>query len=105
MGKKQENTGFICKKCGKDVLPLSSGGYRNHCPFCLNSLHLDNIPGDRQADCGGLMSPVSVKLTGNKGLQILHKCELCGFERLNMTSDDKIQPDNFDLILDLMRNA
>ena len=29
--------------------------HRNHCPNCLHSLHLDNEPGDREADCGGIM--------------------------------------------------
>ena len=32
----------------------------NHCPNCLTSLHLDNEPGDRAADCGGQMEPVAV---------------------------------------------
>ena len=34
--------------------------HRNHCPNCLTSLHLDNEPGDRAADCGGQMEPVAV---------------------------------------------
>ena len=34
--------------------------HRNHCPNCLISLHLDNEPGDRAADCGGQMEPVAV---------------------------------------------
>ena len=32
--------------------------HRNHCPNCLSSLHLDIEPGDREADCGGIMDPV-----------------------------------------------
>ena len=43
--------------------------HRNHCPNCLISLHLDNEPGDRAADCGGQMEPVAVlcgKLTSNR---------------------------------------
>lgn len=103
MGKKQENSGFLCKNCGKNVLPVSSGGYRNHCPFCLHSLHVDVEPGDRLSDCGGVMEPASVKLTGKKGLQILHKCKKCGFERLNMMCGDKTQPDDFDAVLRIMK--
>ena len=39
---------------GKKVEPL---GYtsRNHCPFCLWSLHVDENPGDRACECGGEM--------------------------------------------------
>ncbi|MBA3237248.1 MAG: RNHCP domain-containing protein [Parachlamydiaceae bacterium] len=24
-------------------MPLRNGSYRNHCPFCLSSLHVDDI--------------------------------------------------------------
>ena len=52
---------FICKVCGWPVVPEGAGsGHRNHCPNCLSSQHLDNEPGDREADCGGVMDPVAV---------------------------------------------
>jgi hypothetical protein len=37
---------FVCVHCGKEVKPL---GYtsRDHCPFCLWSVHVDVNPGDR----------------------------------------------------------
>lgn len=55
------NNTFICKFCGKTVVPTGAGSnHRNHCPYCLSSQHLDNEPGDRSADCGGVMEPVSV---------------------------------------------
>lgn len=52
---------FNCKSCGARV-ELSGAGsaHRNHCPYCLCSLHLDSEPGDRAADCGGIMEPVGV---------------------------------------------
>ena len=54
------NEAFVCKNCGKTVVPTGAGSdHRNHCPYCLHSQHLDVEPGDREADCGGLMEPVS----------------------------------------------
>ena len=48
---------FTCKHCGRVVVPIGAGTqHRNHCPNCLTSLHLDDDPGDRAADCGGQMS-------------------------------------------------
>ena len=51
---------FVCLVCGKTVVPAGAGSeHRNHCPYCLASLHLDVTPGDRAADCGGVMEPVA----------------------------------------------
>ena len=53
---------FTCKVCGRLVVPTGAGSnHRNHCPNCLSSLHLDIEPGDREADCGGIMEPVGQK--------------------------------------------
>ena len=55
------NEVFICKSCGREVVPSGAGSdHRNHCPNCLTSLHVDEKPGDRMAECGGHMEPVSV---------------------------------------------
>ena len=36
--------------------PANAGSdHRNHCPNCLSSLHVDEEPGDRASDCGGIM--------------------------------------------------
>ena len=73
----KNDSGFICQNCGKQVMPL---GYtsRNHCPFCLYSLHLDISPGDRKSECGGLMEPVSALPDPKKGYIIVHRCKKCG---------------------------
>ncbi len=105
MGRKEENTGFICRHCGREVLPISSGSYRNHCPFCLYSLHVDIVPGDRASDCGGLMEPIRIVYNSNKGYQIVHRCLKCGFERSNMICEDPRQPDDINAITRLMRQA
>ena len=53
--------GFNCKVCGRPVVPAGAASdHRNHCPNCLSSLHLDDEPGDRAADCGGIMDAIGV---------------------------------------------
>lgn len=54
------NDSFTCKVCGRLMTPETAGtGHRNHCSNCLSSLHVDEEPGDRAADCGGIMEPVA----------------------------------------------
>ena len=42
------------------------------------SIHLDNIPGDRKANCGGIMEPISVWARENGEWAIIHRCRRCG---------------------------
>jgi hypothetical protein len=102
MSRKTENTGFICENCGRAVLPLNNGGYRNHCPFCLFSKHVDVAPGDRLASCGGLMAPVGLQYRAGKGYQIIHRCLACGMERVNKAAADTPQPDDIEALAGLM---
>lgn len=88
MSRKDENQGFLCEACGTRVLPLSNGSYRNHCPKCLYSKHLDNKLGDRSAGCGGLMAPVDWTYHGKKGYQVIHECRLCGKRQANRIAED-----------------
>ncbi|MCB9832763.1 MAG: RNHCP domain-containing protein [Planctomycetes bacterium] len=74
---------FDCLFCG---LPVRGDGYTNHCPHCLHSRHVDVNPGDRAADCGGLMVPVALRRDGKKGFMICHRCELCGHEKWNRSA-------------------
>ena len=105
MTRKEENTGFVCEHCGREVLPLKDGSYRNHCPFFLYSRHVDIVPGDRAADCGGLMEPIKIIYNSKKGYQIVHRCQKCGFERSNIISEDPRQPDDIEAITDIMRRS
>lgn len=89
----KENTGFDCEYCGEKVYPLSNGSYRNHCPTCLYSKHVDNTPGDRKSTCGALMLPIDLIYTGNKGYQIVHQCSACKKVQKNKIAEDTIQPD------------
>ncbi len=96
------NQPFECAVCGAEVPPLAGGGYRNHCPRCLSSLHVDVNPGDRAADCLGIMDPVAVESSGKKGWVIVHRCRKCGSVRRNKAAlDDPVAPDDFDAIIAL----
>lgn len=94
------NQPFTCGVCGREVPPLRGGGYRNHCPYCLHSLHVDVNPGDRASDCGGVLEPVAVERSGKKGWVIVHRCRRCGAERRNRAAlDDPDTPDDFDVLI------
>ena len=92
--KRVEN--FACAHCGADVL---GNGYTNHCPKCLWSKHVDNNPGDRASDCGGMMRPISVKPDG-AGFIITHKCEKCG-KIINQRASES---DDMDAIIAISSN-
>jgi DNA-directed RNA polymerase subunit RPC12/RpoP len=104
MSRREENTGFTCENCGRQVLPLSNGSYRNHCPHCLYSKHVDEKPGDRRKNCGGLMQPVGVTYKSGKGLQIIHRCLACGAEKVNKVAGDTSQPDDIEALAGLMQS-
>jgi DNA-directed RNA polymerase subunit RPC12/RpoP len=103
MSRKEENTGFICENCGSKVKPLSNGSYRNHCPYCLYSKHVDQKPGDRAERCGGLMIPAGLVYKSGKGYQIIHRCLNCGQESVNKVAGGTIQPDAIEAINNLMQ--
>jgi DNA-directed RNA polymerase subunit RPC12/RpoP len=100
MGKKEENTPFICVICGQHVRALENGSYRNHCPFCLGSIHVDNSPGDRNSTCNGLMVACRLNYNGKKGWQIIHRCQKCGVEKANKIAEGS-QPDDWEKLIKL----
>ena len=70
---------FTCRACGRLVVPEGAGsGHRNHCPYCLTSVHPDDRPGDRGSDCHGRMEPISVWVRRNGEWAIIHRCVICG---------------------------
>lgn len=93
MGRKQENTAFQCVQCGASVHALTNGSFRNHCPYCLYSKHLDDQPGDRSSDCHGLMRPIDLCYSGNKGYQLIHQCKRCGKIVKNKVAENTVQED------------
>ena len=86
---------FVCEHCDRDV---AGDGYTNHCPHCLWSKHVDVHPGDRQADCGGLMPPVAVEATSGRYV-LTHRCQKCGIEKRNKIAD----ADDFEAVLEISR--
>lgn len=84
------------------VAPLTNGSYRNHCPVCLWSKHVDIKPGDRASDCLGMMQPERMDDRPGKGLVIIHHCVRCGLSRANRIARDTIQEDDISVIIDLM---
>ncbi len=102
---KKNDEGFVCLACGKEVLPL---GYtsRNHCPFCLSSLHVDINPGDRANACCGILKPIQALPDAKRGYIIIHRCEKCGAVVRNKAAHEaKVQPDNMELIIKLTAGA
>lgn len=80
---------FTCDQCHASVEPLKGGTYRNHCPHCLWSKHVDDAgPGDRASACQGLMKPLSLDQNGKKGWMVVHECERCGKKIVNKLAPD-----------------
>ena len=86
---------FRCGKCGREV---EGNGYTNHCPECLWSKHVDVNPGDRAAECGGMMEPIDVVLEAGEYV-LTHHCKKCGFTRRKKVEAE----DNFDEVTKLTR--
>ena len=78
---------FVCGNCNREV-PIGNVMIRDHCPFCLWGRHLDNVPGDRSANCGGLMKPLSFSFGG--GTRWIHyECIKCAHNfRVRAHPDD-----------------
>ena len=85
---------FVCEHCGVTVV---GNGYTNHCPECLYSKHVDNIPGDRANSCGGLMPPLRVE-PDSTGYIITHRCLICRAIKRNKAAAE----DNRDRLIALI---
>ena len=97
----KNDDGFICAHCQREVKPL---GYtsRDHCPFCLWSVHIDVNPGDRANECHGNLVPIKVEISSKKGYVIVYKCDKCGeIHRNRAANEARVQPDNINLLIKL----
>lgn len=90
----KNDSGFVCRHCGKVVQPLKYTS-RDHCPYCLYSIHIDNVPGDRSNNCLGDLIPIAVESNSKKGFVIVYKCSKCGEIKRNKSATD----DDFDMLL------
>ena len=86
---------FVCSRCGQKV---KGTGYTDHCPRCLWSRHCDINPGDRQAQCQGMMEPTGVEIKGGKHI-IHYQCQKCGY-KFRVKTDKK---DNFDEMIKISK--
>ena len=91
---------FICEVCGNTVEKLNYTA-RDHCNRCLCSKHLDIMPGDRKANCGGVLRPIRIENASKDKLKIVYKCDKCGEIKRNVLADD----DNFEKVLEIMKNS
>jgi hypothetical protein len=80
---------FRCRNCRLDV-PIAAPRtqHRNHCPNCLWSRHVDNVPGDRRADCAGSMEPIGVSVRDDGEWALVHRCTACSEVHVNRIAGD-----------------
>ncbi len=104
---------FRCANCRQMVFPTSAMGtvHRNHCPYCLHSLHVDTRPGDRACTCHARMEPVGLTFK-RKGVDkygkarcgdvmLVHVCSGCGAVNINRIAAD----DSYAEILDVFTRS
>jgi rubrerythrin len=91
---------FVCENCGTKV---RGTGYTNHCPNCLWSKHVDINPGDREAECNGLMKPIDVEVKNGEYI-LVHVCQICGLKKKNkMAKNDNLES-MFKINIDKFKN-
>ena len=88
---------FVCEHCGQKV---KGDGYTDHCPKCLYSKHVDEVPGDRRNDCDGLMKPIRAEQVG-QDIKLVYRCLDCDAKFRVKTSKN----DDNEAINQVMRNA
>jgi len=87
--RRNEQESFSCKRCRQTINPEAHGTrHRNHCPWCLWSLHVDISPGDRQNPCQSLMEPIGVWVKSAGEWALIHRCTACGEMRSNRIAGD-----------------
>lgn len=97
----KKDKGFECAHCHQwvSVDKFIGTHFRNHCPFCFWSKHVDfKKSGDHQSPCHGLMEPIGLtfKKEGfdkygqpRQGeLMLIHQCQDCGQITINRTAAD-----------------
>lgn len=98
---------LVCKNCKREVNEDALGTkHRNHCPYCLYSVHLDEkSSGDRLSDCRGLMEPIGLQFKNESGeageIMIVHRCESCYKISKNRIAGD----DEPEAILEVFKNS
>lgn len=109
---RSEDGEFRCSNCRQMVLvtDMMATAHRNHCPWCLWSLHVDTKPGNRASDCRARMEPVGLtfKRAGFDkygrpragDVMLVHFCRGCGEININRIAGD----DSLDRVWELFAN-
>lgn len=90
---------FTCLNCLKKVSKLNYTA-RDHCPYCLYSIHVDINPGDRLNPCKGMLKPIGIEKFKDS-YKIVYKCEKCGEVHKNIVAID----DDMNLIIELSKET
>lgn len=95
-----------CRHCRTEFsLDAPGTRHRNHCPWCLWSVHLDNTPGDRAAACGGGMEPIAVSACDDGEWLLVHQCKSCFGVHVNRIAGDDNERDLLALAVRPLRHA
>ena len=113
--KEKEVEEFVCRNCSKLVKldrRFSGTEYRNHCPFCLWSVHLgQDWPDHKGSVCSGKMEPIGLtfKHEGKNKygqikqgeLMVVHQCRNCRQVTINRIAAD----DNPDKLMETFKKS
>lgn len=94
---------FECAVCHKTVEKLRYTS-RDHCNYCLYSLHVDVLPGDRINPCKGLLRPMSIEITARKE-QIVYRCLKCGATVKNIVAEDDNREKLYEIASDFAKGG
>ncbi|MCA9569947.1 MAG: RNHCP domain-containing protein [Myxococcales bacterium] len=91
---------FTCVSCGREV-PRHGRSARDHCPWCLVGLHVDDrVPGDRASTCRARLDPVAVEQKDGRWI-LVYRCSGCGATRRNQVLMDGDPPDRWAAVVAL----
>lgn len=76
----KNDSGFVCSHCGREVEPLGYSS-RNHCPYCLWSLHLDETPVTALRNAAVRWSRFPQSPIRRRAMSSPHRCTKCGAVR------------------------
>lgn len=90
---------FSCLYCKKPIPKQAPGtAHRNHCPFCLWSVHVGRAENRRPGACRGLMAPIGLTFKKEAAdkygkpkqgeLMVVHQCAICGEISINRLAGD-----------------
>ena len=84
---------FRCHHCRREGSGAAWGtNHRNHCPWCLWSVHVDERTDDRESACGGGIEPIAIWVRDGSEWALVHRCGTCDTLRVNRIAGDDNEP-------------